>query len=174
MIKATRHSASTILVPILRPLLCALLGCMAAVSVAAQPQLRVRTVHGLSLGAMFRSSESSAPYHSNNAAVFEVSGAKGAVVKFMLMATRLEQPDGPPNRNTMPLTVLPTHCAYSVDNGASWTPFNSHTLWQEARLPKKGGSSTTIMVRAGGRAVAAADQHRGHYIGAITLIAIYK
>jgi hypothetical protein len=92
----------------------------------------------------------------------------------MIGATDLAQPDGPPGRRTMPLTVTAARCAYSVDDGMSWTTFAPGAAWQKIQIPSRGAGAGRIIVRVGGEVAVGNDQHRGYYGGCISLTAVYE
>lgn len=142
--------------------------------VLARQPLKVRSVHDMHTGTVLRLGESSVDYYSDNAAVFAVTGDVGREVQMMVSTMGLTQADMSSGRSRMALTIPAELCAYSIDDGATWTPFNPTMLWQEMRFPSRGNPAATIVVRVGGRMSASADQHRGNYSGTITLTAIYK
>ncbi len=147
--------------------------CLPA-SLHAQSPLQVRAVTGLCFGSILRTGASLVQYYSSNAAMFEVTGEPGADILLKIEASELTQPNGPAERRPLDLTIVPELCAYSTDNGMSWTPFNSRLLWQQVHFPSGGRGPSTIIVRVGGRVSAHADQHRGNYAGSITLTAVHK
>jgi hypothetical protein len=151
-----------------------IIGAFMARAAHAQQPIQVRVTKGLSLGTVFRAGESSIDYYSNNAAVFTISGEPGRDVQILVNATGFMQSSSSSERNGISLVIPPESCAFSVDNGNTWTAFRPNVSWQEARFPTVSASPASIVVRVGGRMSAAADQHRGNYSGAITLTAIYK
>lgn len=155
-------------------LLALCLGGIGALRASAQAPLEVRAIRGLDFGSMYRSSLSLVAYYNGNAALFEVKGKKGSVVQLMIGVTKLAQPAGPSGRSSMNVAIAPSRCAYSLDNGMSWTPFSAGAICQNVRIPSRGAGPGKVIVRIGGEVAARNDQHRGDYNGNITLTAVYE
>lgn len=139
---------------------------------AAQQGPAVRNLGGLSVGTLMRTEQTTVPFASGGAAVFVLEGANGRDVEVTLSTIRLTQQDRSSGRSDMAFTLLPELCAYSTDEGATWTPFAS-TILQTIPL-RSSQTTSTVYIRIGGRATASSDQHRGSYSGSIVLTAIYK
>jgi hypothetical protein len=176
----TRHALAALNIAsryiVRRSTIIALLALFCAMHPAAQaqPALRVRVIRGLDFAPIFRTGASSVPYYSGNAAIFEVIGHGGRVVQLAVGTAELTQARGPAGRSAMKVNLSSSRCAYSIDNGMSWKPFEAGSIWQSVRMASQGPGTGKIIVRVGGEIIAAADQHRGDYAGCITLTAIYE
>lgn len=146
----------------------------AVVPAAAQQSPVVRNISGLSIGTLLRMEQLAVAFSSTRAAVFVLEGTSGHDVQITVSATRLEQEDRTSGRSEMGFTLLPELCAYSTDEGATWTPFTT-TIAQTIPLPARpSATACTVYLRIGGSVTASDDQHRGSYSGTIILTAVYK
>ena len=121
-----------------------------------------------SFGTLYRSSSSSVAYSSGNAATFTVTGKKGNTVRMTVSFTHPARIGG---GGTATLAITNSNCAYSRDDGASWTTFSTGTLYQDASIPNQ---QQRILVRVGGTLTSGATSARGNYSGTVTLTAVYR
>lgn len=128
--------------------------------------------HNLAFGNVYRSSTSSVNYASVNAAEFTLIGMQ-------TKAVRITVTTGTMVRGTAPLSmsVAQADCAYSLNNGTTWTRFSTGTLFQDTSFPVDNISGIfrgTIRIRVGGLVTATGRQQQGLYTGSITVSAVYK
>ncbi len=139
---------------------------------SADVSITVSGVRNASYGTLFRSSTSSVAYTSTNAAEFAIVGKQNKAVRITVSAST-------PTRGsiTLPLSIQQTECAYSLDDGATWTRFTTGTHFQDAYFPtgtQNGYVSGTIRIRVGGTVTSGATQQQGTYGGTITVSAAYR
>jgi hypothetical protein len=149
----------------------------AVLTIAATPARADRDIpitvygwHGIGFGTMFRSSTSSVNYSSAAAAQFIVTGKRGKNVRISISTSAMSN-----GSSTMRPTVHLSDCAYSLDNGSTWTSFASGSLYQDTSFPSWSMSSTSwILVRVGGTLTSASSQARGTYTGTFTVTSVYR
>jgi hypothetical protein len=147
-------------------LLCCLIAAVASDAYA-------QTVVGdnnLVFGSLFRASSKSVAYASSDAARFTVSARKGrnlrlTVSKSLIYAGSVLL--------TAVVNISNSDCAFSLNNGSTWTTFSSGILYHNLTVPGSGGGNVSILVRVGGTVVAGLTQQRGDYSGTVTLTAAY-
>lgn len=143
-----------------------------ALEAAAQT---VTGVSGLDFGTIYRLSSSSISYNDNAAAQFKVEGKRRKKVRITVSVVNLTR-----SSNSLPITVTNSDCAYSTDDGSTWTTFSSGTLYQDLKMPKKTDDdedddkkTSTVFVRVGGAVTSGSTQQRGVYSGTVTVSVSY-
>jgi len=131
--------------------------------------------NGLDFGTLYRSSTASVSYQDNGAAQFMVEAKRKRWVRITVSVVNLSK-----SSNSLPITVDNSDCAYSTDDGSTWTTFSSGTLYQDLKMPKKSDSdddddkkTSTVYVRVGGSVTSGATQQRGNYSGTVTVSVSY-
>jgi hypothetical protein len=137
----------------------------------------ISTVQSIDFNLLQRSTTLTIEYDDPKAAQFVVSAKQNRDVTLSIdVSDAVAELAGSANGQTkkIEITVEPSHCAYSVDGGETWTQFTS--LVEEIRMPKaeQGESVSMVLVRVGCRLAIADDQQRGPYEGTIVLTGDYS
>ncbi len=168
MNRAARTSRTRVPAAVMRIL--AILLLFAAASTGAWGQEVIVTgLQGLNFGSLFRSSSSIIPYNSTSAADFKITGRQGKAIRITVNPTDLWR-----SFVALDITVTNAQCAYSLNNGVTWTTFTTGTLFQDVTIPNGNNQIGTVRVRVGGIVTSTAKQKRGAYVGTITVNASYK
>lgn len=138
----------------------------AAVAGAQAQDLVVTGIRGISFGSLFRSSSGVIPYTSSSSAEFRITGQRFRRARITVSPSGLWLWFSA----YMDVDVSNSHCAYSLNDGVTWTVFTTGTLFQDVTLP----SSGTVRVRVGGSLRTSSTQRRGVYFGLITVNATYR
>jgi len=123
-----------------------------------------QTITGLqniSFGTLGRSQQVAVLPGNARAAQFRITGLLFLKLRMAISITNLNRSD-----RTMTLTIRNSDCEYSLNNGSTWLPFTTGTLYQDLTLVSL---LPSIYVRVGGTIATGATQQRGNYSGAITL-----
>lgn len=140
---------------------------MGAATAGAEAQdLVVTGLRGINFGSLFRSSSGVIPYTSSSAAEFKITGQRSRRARITVSPTGLWLWFSA----YMDIDVSNSHCAYSLNDGVTWTVFSTGTLFQDVTLP----SSGSVRVRVGGSLRSSSSQRRGVYLGLITVNAAYR
>jgi hypothetical protein len=144
---------------------------LAASTASAQVALTVNGQRGISFGTLFRNGTSSISTPTTAMAEFWVVGRQKSHVRVTVSAANLTRTGG-----SITPSITNSDCYYSVDQGATWTAFNTGTLIQDVQLPTDtaDGQFGTVRIRVGGSITAGSTQQRGDYTGSITVSASYK
>jgi hypothetical protein len=149
--------------------LCAMLLVMAMESNAQQ--ITTTGSSGLVFGTMFKASTKSIAYSSADAARFVVSGKKRQPVRITVSKSNLFDSW---QSVFMNLTITNSDCAFSVDDGVTWTTFSTGSLYQDTEFPNGPNWDSRVYVRVGGSLTSALYQNRGSYTGTITVTGEYR
>ena len=124
----------------------------------------------LSFGTLRRGESVTISYGDSRAGEYIIQGEPSAPFRLSLAVSTIRS-----ERDDIELLLENRNCAYSSDNGISWTAFTGDGLIQDLRFPD--GATTiavsTVRVRIGGRFTAGARQRRGEYRGNLMVTAEY-
>lgn len=158
---------------ILRSLLAAVAVVIALpVITHAQPlTISVTGTRNIAFGSVLRSGVGTVAYSSPSSAEFQVTGREKKNIKLTVTYTNLSHTPA-----SLTLSVGNSDCAFSTDNGATWTTFTTGTLYQNTKFPNAPGAATetSVLVRVGGTFTASPTQQSGAYSGTITVTANYR
>ena len=117
--------------------------------------------------------------HSDPAAArFSISGPPNTEIDLSIAVEELAAlATGTSDNQSTSLTLLTTgyNCAYSVDFGATWVPFETEEPAETILLPTPSttGDPGVVLLRVGGTVTANSDQQRGPYLGGVVVSARY-
>jgi hypothetical protein len=126
----------------------------------------VEVVRGLGFGTFERLDTVSVDYLSDSAAKFIVTGEANRLVRLSLTPVDLAR-----TNDVLTLSIASDQCAYSTDEGMTWTSFSSGILVQEIQFPPVVDPDVVsrIQLLVGGTVIAGEGQRRGDYSGSIVL-----
>lgn len=160
-----------------RILCMAFIFCAVVVGARSQTAITITGLNSLNFGSLSRSALSEVDYFSGAAAQFRVTGDTARAVRLTVSFSGLLTSNGASSEEsdrTMALSLGNTQCAYSLDNGESWNPFTTGTLYQDTEFPPGFDPTSSIIVRVGGNLTTGTRQQRGVYTGNVTLTADYR
>lgn len=131
--------------------------------------ITVTGVRPLTFGQLYRGGIASVDYNSGSSAEFSITGRKNKKVRITVTKANLMF-----GLMVLPITVDLNDCAYSKDNGITWTTFSSGPLYHDTKFPGGSNHIQTIKVRVGGTVISTLLQNRGTYTGSVTVTATYR
>jgi hypothetical protein len=144
------------------PRILLVMAAVVAVGGFTRPQVMIYPLHHLHFGDVERGVALHIPYSEEEAAQFEIIGAKGAGVRITVQEFELSHDEA-----VIPVTITNGDVAFSRDGGLTWETFSTGHLYHETTFPagENGVETGTILIRIGGTIVTSATQQRYKYQG---------
>ncbi|HVK40748.1 MAG TPA: hypothetical protein VNA88_19600 [Candidatus Kapabacteria bacterium] len=153
---------------------------VAATARAGEPiPVEVTPVSQIQIGAIAPGEEREITYDMPEAAQFLITAKAHRWVTITVAIDDLDaQSPAVSDLQSNSLTLMTTgaNCAYSVDDGQTWTPFESGELVEVVRMPLSSTPAAQIgriLLRIGGSVLASPSQQRGAYLGGVVVTAEY-